>query len=321
MNYDFNDEALKYKEKSDIRYFGIAGACAVLGYFLLSFAWSFAIEFLGVQQLVAGTKIANESFSMLATIAVILIPFSVAAHFEKKRTDIDIVPLGKPNDPLLFVLAVPSGIALCLLGSIVTNLISILFSDIDVTLTQPDLSAPQSGYAMVIYVIRLTVLAALMEEICFRGIIMQPLRKYGNFFGISMAAIVFALMHGNLVQAPAAFISGLAIGYFTVATGTIWTGVLIHFSNNALVAVEQYLLTQGNEDMFNTVATFATYGLIIVGLVCLPVFYFKRKSMSLSDGMPASQLSVPQRLKAYFLNPAMIIMLLLVAYVTSWYIE
>ena len=312
--------AQKKKEKSDIMYFSICAASAVLGYIILSYAYAYGVRLLGLRKLVWGSEIANQSFSLVATMLAILIPFLFISKVEKKRTDCDLAPLGAPENKLLAFLAVPAGVAVCILASLIASLIIALFSFSDVTLTQPDLTAPPTGYALVIYVLRLTFSAALMEEFCIRGIVMQPLRKHGNVFAAVMSAMVFALMHCNLIQAPAAFISGIGIALFTIATGTMWTGICIHFINNAIVAVTQYLYASGNEDAGLFVGTTLTYIILAIGLVCLFLFLLIRKKRPLPGGR-RSVLTTGERVKAYLLNPAMIIMIAAVAYVTSGYIE
>lgn len=321
--YDFSGEFSaqnKFKDKTDINFYSIAASMSVLGYILLSKIYATGVELLGLRRLVTGTQLANQSFTLVATMATILVPFLLAGSVEKKRTDIDICPLDKPNNPLLTALAVPAGVALCIIGSLVTNYITFFVSMFGVELTQPSLAAPPTGYALFLYILRLTLVAAVMEEVCFRGVVMQPLRKYGNFFAILMSAMVFALTHCNLIQAPAAFIAGIGIGYFTIATGSVWTGILIHLFNNLLVAVSQYYLAVGENDKAMFVGTTVGYIVLAVGLVCLVLFFVKRKTAKLNGGMQI-YLSAGERVKAYILNPAMILTLFVIAFMTAQFIS
>ncbi len=66
----------------------------------------------------------------------------------------------------------------------------------------------------------------------FRGMIFQSMRRFGDSFALTISAILFALFHGNLVQAPNAFVMGLLIGYMVLYSGSLWVGVLIHAVNN-----------------------------------------------------------------------------------------
>lgn len=308
-------------EKREIRFLAACAALPIIGYVVLSNLYGIIIEVLGIRHFIASDTLANECFSLVVTILVILPPFLCALPFVKKKTDADILPLDRPQSTLMMLLSVPAGVAFCLIGSVVTSWISIIFSSFGATLTQPSIAAPPTGYALLVYVLRLTVSAAVMEEICFRGIIMQPLRKYGNYFAIIMSSLLFAVMHGNFVQAPAAFVSGLAIGYFTIATGTIWTGVLIHLLNNTIVAVAQYFLTSGNEDAAYLVSGTVSEIIMLVGIVCFIIFVLRRKTLKLDGAQKHTSLSGGGKFATYILNPAMIIMLAIMFYVMMGFIE
>ncbi len=102
---------------------------------------------------------------------------------------------------------------------------------------------PDAPLALGIYLLRSTLMAALVEEFVFRGAILQSLRRFGDGFALLISSLLFALAHGNLIQGPNAFLMGMVIGYFVIRTGSIWTGILIHFCNN-LFAVLFDLLAQ-----------------------------------------------------------------------------
>ncbi len=308
------------KEKDEIIFLSSMSAVAVLGYIFITKLYVKAVSYFGLKRLVAGTELAEQSFTLVVTVLSILIPFLFVGFFEKKKAKIDLVPLDKPENPVTLLLAVPSGVAVCIAGSYVTSLISSVFSVFGVTLTQPDVAAPPQGYALLIYLIRLTLSAAVVEEVCFRGIIMQPLRKYGNTFAIIASSFVFAAMHCNLVQAPSAFISGLGIGYFTVITGTLWTGILIHLCNNLIVAAEQYILATAGEEAVVLPSYIITSCAVTIGVLCLIVFFVRRKRLSPDTGRK-TVLTAKEKFKAYYLTAPMLAALLIIAWLTGSFIE
>lgn len=84
-------------------------------------------------------------------------------------------------------------------------------------------------------VLSLVVLPALLEEILFRGIILEGmLRRYRPGVAIFWSALLFGIVHFN----PAQFVTGLLIGLFMGwlywKTRSLWPGILIHAINNAL---------------------------------------------------------------------------------------
>jgi len=91
-----------------------------------------------------------------------------------------------------------------------------------------------TGTATVLYLINSTLVPAFLEEFVFRGVLMQSLRRFGDAFAVLTSAILFAVAHGNLMVFPIAFSVGLCIGYFVIRTGSLWTGIIVHFLYNSL---------------------------------------------------------------------------------------
>ncbi|MBX2897181.1 MAG: CPBP family intramembrane metalloprotease [Cyclobacteriaceae bacterium] len=80
----------------------------------------------------------------------------------------------------------------------------------------------------------IAVLAALLEELLFRGIILDGyLKNYSPMASVLVSAFLFALIHGNLAQGLGAFVIGLVIGFCYWRTKSILFCISLHFANNA----------------------------------------------------------------------------------------
>lgn len=115
-----------------------------------------------------------------------------------------------------------------------------------------------------------TVLVApVVEELIFRGLVLRGLEKYGKIFAILISAILFGLFHGNIVQGPYAFAVGLVLGYTAVEYNIGWAMVL-HMINNLILGDTLPRLTQG---LGETGSGLVIQGLILactaVAVVCL----------------------------------------------------
>lgn len=78
------------------------------------------------------------------------------------------------------------------------------------------------------------IAAPIFEEIMYRGIILSELRKgFGFFFANLLQAVLFGVMHLNVIQGIYAGIVGFVLGYAYKMSGTIYLTVLIHFLFNA----------------------------------------------------------------------------------------
>ena len=79
------------------------------------------------------------------------------------------------------------------------------------------------------------ILAPVTEEILFRGLVLRKLMPFGKRFAIFCSAVTFGLFHGNLVQAPFAFLVGLVLGYVAAKYNICWA-MLLHMINNLVIA-------------------------------------------------------------------------------------
>lgn len=90
-----------------------------------------------------------------------------------------------------------------------------------------------------LYIIAVCIVAPVMEEYIFRGMLLRTLSQHGAGFGIVITALLFGLMHGNLAQTPMAFLIGLILGYVAAKSGNIRQTICIHMINNTLASIPQ----------------------------------------------------------------------------------
>ena len=104
------------------------------------------------------------------------------------------------------------------------------------------------------------LLAPIVEELLFRGLILRTLMPYGKKFAILTSAVLFGIYHGNLVQSPFAFAVGLVLGYTAVEYSIGWAMVL-HMFNNLILSDMITRLTSG---LSETAASLISWGIILV---------------------------------------------------------
>jgi uncharacterized protein len=96
----------------------------------------------------------------------------------------------------------------------------------------------ENDYGIYGAVLKVVVIAPVIEELIFRGVIMHGLmRNYSKFTAVFVSALMFALFHLNPWQFPATFILGLVLGILMVRTRNIYLCILGHAINNGLVLV------------------------------------------------------------------------------------
>ena len=185
----------------------------------------------------AGT-LASGIITAISMVLRLSIPFLLYCHLLRMPRRVAI-PTRLPD----LSIALP-GVFICLgvsaLGGLCSQYIAYISSRLFGVVPVSD-GIPLSGDPLQLFFgfFNLILLPALLEEIVFRGVVMQSLRRYGDTFALIVSAIIFMLVHGNFAQASNALLMGIAIGYFVLRTGSIWTGVLIHLVNNLMVVLAE----------------------------------------------------------------------------------
>ena len=87
----------------------------------------------------------------------------------------------------------------------------------------------------------LALLPAISEELIYRGIILNGLRRFGVVKAIFFSALIFAFAHGSLMQFFYQLILGIVLGFVLVKTGSLIASMVVHFLNNLTVVVLNYL--------------------------------------------------------------------------------
>ncbi|MBE6589775.1 MAG: CPBP family intramembrane metalloprotease [Ruminococcaceae bacterium] len=81
------------------------------------------------------------------------------------------------------------------------------------------------------------ILAPLMEELFYRKLVIDRLRRYGDLFAILASGVLFGLIHGNFHQFFYAAAIGCLFGYIYVRTGRIGYTVALHMGINLVGGV------------------------------------------------------------------------------------
>lgn len=82
----------------------------------------------------------------------------------------------------------------------------------------------------------------ILEELVFRGIVCGQLSMwYGNRYGIIISAVLFGIMHFNVIQFLYAFLMGLLLAYVYNSTKKLWVTSLAHGLTNFIVIIFTFI--------------------------------------------------------------------------------
>lgn len=117
----------------------------------------------------------------------------------------------------------------------------------------------------------ITIVAPILEELLFRGVIEGHLLNKGwaPKWAILVSALIFGVIHGNPAQIPFAFLIGLLFGWLYYRTGSVLPGIAGHIINNLYGACTMITSTpeELNQTTLETFGPVLTYVLTIVAIV------------------------------------------------------
>lgn len=315
----------KGQQKKEIRLLSNVHGLTVLGFSLFAFVLSFLLVKIIPSFSVAykHNMLFRTAFDAVYSILIIGVPFILSYVFLRKRKAIGNLPLGAPRDTKAATLLVFVGLAACIAGSYVSGLFTgILENLFHVTFTMPEDEIKYTTLPLILFgILKVSIVPALVEEFAIRGVVMQSLKKYGDWFAILMSAMVFALMHGNMIQIPFAFIAGIAIGYAVTVTGSMWTGVFIHALNNLFALIMQIIGDNCAESVQTILVLVLLAAVFVSGITCLVIYSsrYKKTGIVLSKG--EGYLTNGQKAKTYIFTVSMILAILYLLIETAQYVE
>lgn len=238
----------RHRNKKEIRRIALAMGLSTLCISAISILWSFIYLFFSV--VVARLSLAQATnflqnpaikqvLQIVLSCSMFLIPFSIAAKCLGVRIDHVIkFEKAKKGTFLPFLLI---GIGFCAFSNLAMNYASSIFDLFGIRYEVNSGESPKGIFGFLLSFIATAIVPALVEEFACRGILLGLLKKYGKGFAIITSAIVFGVMHSNFQQIPFATLVGLILGYIYIKTESIWVCVVVHFVNNAISVIFNYL--------------------------------------------------------------------------------
>lgn len=147
------------------------------------------------------------------------------------------------------------------------------FKEADVVNPLESVLSNSSIWATIIFA---GILSPIIEEVLFRGVMLNKLRTYGDKIAIITTALLFGLFHENFSQFFYAVGLGMIFAYVTLKTGTIKYSIGLHIMINMMGSVI------GTQVFNSTIATMifgiVVWVFVIAGLI-LFIKDFKKTSL------------------------------------------
>lgn len=164
--------------------------------------------------------------------------------------------------------------------NIVSNLINQLIAQLKGSEVINPLEQMLGMSSLIPVIIFVVILGPIVEELIFRGILLDKLRGYGDKTAIVFTAFTFGLLHGNLSQFFYAFALGLIFGYIAIKTNTIAYTIILHVAVNFFGSVLMPGLALSGNEVLTAIAGFLVIGFMFIGTV---LFFKNYKKIELDD--------------------------------------
>lgn len=138
-----------------------------------------------------------------------------------------------------------------------------------------------SSLSLTLYV---CIVAPIVEELIYRGVILRKLLPYGTHLTIVLPAVCFALMHHNFYQGLSAVLGGLVYG-FVALRYSLAASICLHIAKNTVSTVLPLLEKGGELGAWATLLLFFIAGVfVLIGSIIV----IRRKSFQLPQSVSFS---------------------------------
>ncbi len=132
----------------------------------------------------------------------------------------------------------------------------------------------KSILGLIINIVIVAGLAAFAEEIFFRGCLQPIIQRITKniHLAVWITAIIFSAIHFDFYGFVPRILLGAVLGYFFVYTNNLWVPILVHFLNNTMAVILEYVPVENGSilDNFDPEKDFV----YVIGSVIITSFLF-----------------------------------------------
>ncbi len=203
------------------------------------------------------------------------------------------------------------GCMICLVANYPAEWVSRLIESLGYNGTIPDTPLSNDPAVLACYGIETVLVPPLVEEMMFRGVVLQSLRRFGDGFAILGSALIFGMMHGNFPQTAFAFLAGLAMGYAAVQSGSLLPSILIHFINNLAAFLYVLVGRLSGEAAAGNLSSILSALLLALGLLSAGYLVLRGRFLLQPEESGETALPLAGKMGALFSNPGAVVFSLL----------
>lgn len=134
------------------------------------------------------------------------------------------------------------------------------------------------------------MLIPIFEEILFRGLIFNELKKHLSIIvSITLQAFIFTLAHGNVEQGIYTFIFAIGASIVYIWTGSIWSTIILHIEFNLMaglvIPTSLYYTKQ-------YISVYIVVGIMLLLLSLVTLYRIKHKKLNINVAIDESERNI-----------------------------
>lgn len=196
---------------------------------------------------------------------------------------------------------------ICVALAYIANIVGLIISLFIEIIKGTDIVNPLETFFinsnMVLAMIYAIIVAPIVEELIFRKILLDKLRRFGDLPAILLTGFAFGIFHFNLSQFFYATVLGIMFAYITIRTNRIIYSIALHMMVNFMGTGLIPLITASQNPLGMGFVMIWFLGTMTVGSILL-ILNFRKVRLN------KSKYSLVD-LRAYILNPGTLLFLVL----------
>ena len=137
-------------------------------------------------------------------------------------------------------------------SAFLTQIITMILDNFGLTGRTIDLSATTSFGANAFMYFYACLLGPILEELLYRGVLLQSMRKYNERFAIFLSAAIFGLMHENYQQFILGFLLGIPLAVVAVKYNSLIPSIITHIIVNTAASVTNVVMQYFSPELYES---------------------------------------------------------------------
>jgi membrane protease YdiL (CAAX protease family) len=255
------------------------------------------------QTVLSGTPFPYTLTLFLSTLIADIVPFAVCSKKVGIISTDEIFSKPKTSASEVAIFGVVS-FGASIACSIVVQIIVSILKLVNIKTVSPEISIPWDNVpAAIIMIITVVLIGPFAEEYLCRGVILNVFKRFGSVFAVVGSSLIWALLHGNIVQGIPVFVMGIFFGILALKAKSILPTFIIHAINNLFAVFQLAAKNISGNAAASIISLLAIASFVIMAFAVAIVFFCTYRKKFIIESTSADTYGF----KTFFTSPSIIV--------------